>query len=103
MSNAVQPVLCFRPRASVYDNPCPMSVAVQEPEKQPASDRLSPNPAPPTYSSWNYHDPEKFFLILGCVVSVQALAIHLTLFHVDSWLLTKDMSCRKLPIPCGSQ
>jgi len=28
------------------------------------------------------------------------LAIHSTLFLVDSLLLTKDMLCRKLPIAC---
>ena len=28
MSNAVQPVICFRPRVSLYDSSCPMFVAV---------------------------------------------------------------------------
>ena len=27
ISNAVQPVICFRPRVSLYDNPCPVFVA----------------------------------------------------------------------------
>ena len=31
---------------------------------------------------------------------LQALAIRSTLFHVDSLLLTKDMSRRKSPVPC---
>ena len=61
--------MCFRPRVSLYDNPCPVFVAFREPEIQSASGQSSPNPAPPTYSAWNYHGPEKFFLILGYVVS----------------------------------
>ena len=70
MSNAVQPVICFRPIVSLYDSPCPMFVAVQEPEIQLASDRSSLNPAPPTYSAWNYQSPENFLVILGYVVSI---------------------------------
>ena len=34
MSKAVQPVVCFRPGVSQYDDPCPMFVAVQELEIQ---------------------------------------------------------------------
>ena len=89
MSNAVQPVTYFRPSVSLYDNPCPMSVAFQKPEIQLASDRSSLSPAPPTYSAWNYHDPENFFLILGYVVFT---SLSYT-FDFDSLLLTKDMSC----------
>ena len=59
--NTVQPVICFRPRVSLYDNPCPLFVGVQEPEIQSASDRFSLNPAPPTCSVGNYHGPANFF------------------------------------------
>ena len=38
MSNAVQSMICFMPRVSLYDDLCPVFVAVQEPEIQLASD-----------------------------------------------------------------
>ena len=96
MFNAVQPVIRFRPRVSLYDNPCPMFVVVQEPEIQSAGDQSSPNPTLPTYSVWNQHGTEKFLYL-------QALALCSTLFNVNSLLLTKDMLCQKLPVPCGVQ
>ena len=43
MSNAVQSMVHFRPRVSLYDNPCPMFVVVQEPEIQPASNHRQTN------------------------------------------------------------
>ena len=96
MSNAVQSMICFMPRVSLYDDLCPMFVAVQEPEIQLASDcRQAP---PHQLGAWS----SEVFLILGYVL-LQALAIHSTFFHVDSLLLTEDMSCQKLPIPCGNQ
>ena len=94
-------MICFRPRVFLYDNPCPMFVAFREPEIQSASDWLSSNPAPPTYSAWNCHGPERFSWFLD-MLYLQVLDIRSTLFHVDSLLLTEDMSRWKLPVPCGT-
>ena len=86
MSNAVQPVVRFRPRFFLYINPCPMFVDVQEPDIQLISDWLPPNSAPPTYNAWNQCCHEKFFFWFLDMLYLQGLAIHWTLFCVDSLL-----------------
>ena len=100
MSNAVQPVVRF---TSLHINPCPMFVAVQEPEIQLISDWSPPSPVLPTYNAWNQCCNEKFFFWFLDMLYLQALAIHWTLFCVDSLLLTEDMLCQKLPVACESQ
>ena len=69
MSNTVHLVICFRPTVSLADSPCPTSIASQEPEIQLATDRSSPSPTQQTYSVWNQHISERFFLILENILS----------------------------------
>ena len=60
---------CFRPIVSLPDGPCPMPIASREPEMQLAIDWSSPTLAQQTYSAWNQRISERFFLILGYVLS----------------------------------
>ena len=76
-----------------------MFVAAQEPEIQSASERSSSNPTTPTYSLGTNIVPKRFPWFLDMLYP-QALAIRSTSFHVNSLLLTEDMSCRKWRVPC---
>ena len=80
-------VICFRPTVALPDSPCPMSIASREPEIPLANDRRSPSPTQQTYSACNQRISERFFLIIGYVLS---------LFCVDSLLASEDILCLKL-------
>ena len=68
----------FRPIVSLPDSPCPMLIASREPEIQLTINRSSPSPAQQTYSAWNQRISERFFLILGYILST-GLSYRLTL------------------------